>query len=215
MKSVALMSRKPGMTRADFRDYYEKNHTVLGMRYFEFRKYIRNHVVEPPEGAFDVFSEFWQADIPKVYAAMAGPIGDLMRKDGSKFIDRSQQRLANAVETLIAGAPRGVDPTPTPKTSLFLTMAPGADRSHFLDAVARWGAEIAEAAPDEIRRVTMDIIAPFENAPFPYDAIICLWHRKDAADIASAPPKEVVLAAKATLESCETPPDVLSKSYMG
>src|ERR1700735_3448463 len=89
VKTMVLMARRTDLTHAEFRDYYERNHTVLGMRYFEFRKYIRNYVIAPggEPVAFDVFSEFWQDSLPEVYAAMAGPVGDLMREDGNRFID--------------------------------------------------------------------------------------------------------------------------------
>jgi uncharacterized protein (TIGR02118 family) len=213
MKTVALMSRKPGMTRAEFRDYYETTHAVLGMRFFEFQKYIRNHVVEPSENCspFDTFSEFWQASLSEVHAAMSGPIGAIMRRDGSRFIDRSLQRLACAEEFLITGAPRGVDPLPARKTCLFLNVSRGLDRSEVLDAATRWGDEIAGAAADRIVRVTMDWIAPFETAAFPYDAILSIWPAQDAMDLRPAPlPDGIAVGAAASVEACETPPGVLA-----
>ena len=214
VKTLVLMSRRPDLTRTAFRDYYERNHTVLGMRYFRFRKYIRNHVVEPSEGPFDVLSEFWQDSLPEVYAAMSGPVGDLMREDGNRFIDRSQQRLASCEERLIAGPPRGVDPTPTRKQLLFLTAAQGIARQDFFDSVAGWGADLAEAAPTEVVRATMDRIAPFESAPFPYDAILSLWLASEPENICNlSPPIEVSLNATATVDACETPPAVLAATF--
>jgi uncharacterized protein (TIGR02118 family) len=216
VKTLVLMSRRTDLTRAAFRDYYERNHTVLGMRYFRFRKYIRNHVVAPDEGPFDVLSEFWQDSLPEVYAAMAGPVGDIMREDGNRFIDRSQQRLASCEERLLAGTPRGVDPTPTRKQLLFLTAGSGAMRQDFFQTVARWGAELAEAARGRIVRVTMDSIAPFEGAPFPYDAILSLWLSGEPKNIGNLlTPAEVSLDATATVDACETAPDVLAATFEG
>ncbi len=59
MKVVTLIQRKPGTTRAAFKDYYEKNHARLGTRYFPFDKYVRNHLdsSEPADVPFDVYME--------------------------------------------------------------------------------------------------------------------------------------------------------------
>ena len=48
MKSVCLLTRRAGTTREAFRDYYETQHCRLGMKYFPFAKYLRNHVSRHP-----------------------------------------------------------------------------------------------------------------------------------------------------------------------
>lgn len=60
-KVITLIPRKPGTTRAAFKDYYENNHAPLGTRYFPFDKYVRNHLVasHPEDLGFDVLMELW------------------------------------------------------------------------------------------------------------------------------------------------------------
>lgn len=217
-KTVALISRRADLTRPAFREYYETNHAFLGMRHFAFRKYLRNHVVDTAGAGpgFDVFSEFWNESIANAYATLASPIGDLMREDERRFMDQSKQRAARSTERLVAGPPRGIDPTPTRKQILVLTNDGDADRAAFFDMAARWGAALAAAAPGETHRITLDAITPFENAPFPCDAILSVWlaHARHGVTYGT-PPAGITLLAVATVESCETTPEVLAANYKG
>jgi len=215
-KTVALISRRNDLTRAQFRDYYETRHAPLGMRHFAFGKYLRNHVVGQGTEDFDVFSEFWHKSTAEAYAVNAGPVGAIFREDEARFMDTGRQRAANAEERLVAGQPRGVDPTPTAKTILLLTCAPGTGSAQFLDAIAGWGADLAKSSDGKVLRVTLDAITPFEHAPFPCDAILSLWLADGTGDIPlGAPPAGVTLDAVARVESCESPPELLAASYKG
>jgi uncharacterized protein (TIGR02118 family) len=217
-KTVALISRKEGSTRAAFRDYYETRHAMLGMRHFQFRKYLRNHVVAaPPDAGFDVFSEFWQDSVAAAYETMAGPVGDLMRGDERRFMDQSKQRAARAHERLVAGPPRRIDPTPTRKQILLLKRDDAADlgADAFADAAAKWGARLAEMAPSgRIVRVTLDAIEPFENSSFACDAVLGFWLAPGCEGIAFGDlPAGIVVRTAATVESCETAPEILAANY--
>ncbi len=68
LKLVFLLKRKPGMSVAAFRDYYESNHRVLGERALAgARRYVRRYVqlernpitLEAIELPFDVVTEIW------------------------------------------------------------------------------------------------------------------------------------------------------------
>jgi len=144
-KTIALISRRADLSREAFREYYETRHAFLGMKHFQFRKYLRNHVA-PGEDApgFDVFSEFWNVSVAKAYETMAGPIGEVMRADERNFMNQSKQRAARATEILLAGPTRVVDPVPTAKEILLLTRDPSADKAAFLTALAKKGEEIVK-----------------------------------------------------------------------
>ena len=215
-QTVSLISRKVGSTRAEFRNYYETRHSVLGMKNFQFRKYLRNHVVAaPPDAGFDVFSEFWQDSVAGAYETMAGPIGDVMREDEARFMDRSVQRAAKSHDRVVFGPPRGVDPTPTRKQILLLTRGSEIGAADFAAAAAKWGAKLGESPPvGRIVRVALDIIEPFENVGYPCDAVLSIWLGPSCDGIAFGdPPAGVSVKTAATVEACETPPEVLAASY--
>jgi uncharacterized protein (TIGR02118 family) len=61
-KFMVMMKRKPGITREEFRRYYEEVHAPAALKRFPIRKYVRNYVVVPPgapEPGFDCITEFW------------------------------------------------------------------------------------------------------------------------------------------------------------
>jgi len=69
-KILLLMKRRPGMTHAEFRDYYENRHVPLAMRHgggVELLKYVRRYIEPQVHGefgdggelAYDVITELW------------------------------------------------------------------------------------------------------------------------------------------------------------
>jgi len=99
-KSIALMKRKPGLSREHFIDYYENHHVPLIRSLLpEVCGYRRNFI--DGEGAFvgpdavvpeyDVITELWYADRAAYDSAMARhaqpEIGDRIRDDERKFLD--------------------------------------------------------------------------------------------------------------------------------
>jgi hypothetical protein len=72
-KYVALVKRKPGTTKEQFRDYYESTHSKLGEKYFPpyAIKYQRRYLepmpspLKPGQAAgpdYDCIAEFWFPD---------------------------------------------------------------------------------------------------------------------------------------------------------
>jgi uncharacterized protein (TIGR02118 family) len=79
-KLLIFLKRKPGMSVADFRDYYENRHVPLCMHYMAgVERYVRRYL-EPREGAsemdFDVITELWFKD-----RAMVDIVLDTMSRD--------------------------------------------------------------------------------------------------------------------------------------
>jgi hypothetical protein len=101
-----MVRRKIGLSRNEFREYYESNHVPLALRLLPFfseykrnypdqnEKYAPVHVVNAAaEPGFDVITEICfesRADYDRMLVALADPeIGRLMAEDEDKFIDRS------------------------------------------------------------------------------------------------------------------------------
>ncbi len=105
-KSIALLKRKPGLSREAFIDYYENRHVPLIRSLLpQICGYRRNFIC--PEGAyinaaaaerdFDVITEIWFADLAAYNAAMAlsaqPEIGQRIAEDEENFLDRSHTRM--------------------------------------------------------------------------------------------------------------------------
>lgn len=180
MKSSSLLSRRPGSSRAQFREHYETHHAQLGMRYFPFLKYVRNHLTRTSEDVdFDCISEFWQEDIALSLAIMTSPIGDVMREDERCFMDRGKTRPCEAHESVVFGAPRAVDPTPTRKRMILLECDPGIEPKVLVRDAAAWAIKSA-AHTSAVTRISVDTAASFPGArSFPFAAIVSIWPATD------------------------------------
>ena len=80
LKQVTLLKRKPGLSRAEFIDYYERHHSKLAERFlWRATRYQRRYVqpcVNPITGDaaeldFDVVMEIWWASRPDFDLTMA------------------------------------------------------------------------------------------------------------------------------------------------
>jgi len=80
IKLVTLLTKKPGLSRAEFIEHYETHHRKIGEKYLSGfavkyqRRYLTvadaaNHA--PTELPFDVLMEIWFPDQPAMDAAMA------------------------------------------------------------------------------------------------------------------------------------------------
>ena len=100
IKLMLLVRRKAGMSRADFRAYYEATHAPLAAGVMaKCVKYVRNFVAEEPTGPadFDVITEFW-FDVAGPYAVSRGELADtsthaLLAQDEERFMDRDSMRV--------------------------------------------------------------------------------------------------------------------------
>ncbi|MFO8010896.1 MAG: EthD domain-containing protein [Dehalococcoidia bacterium] len=97
IKTIALLKRKPGISREEFARHYEEVHAPMAIKLLTvFRKYVRNHVVEVPgvEGPdFDCVSEFWfdsVEDAMEVQEILQSDAARELREDEASFIDSSK-----------------------------------------------------------------------------------------------------------------------------
>jgi uncharacterized protein (TIGR02118 family) len=105
-KVIALLSKKPGLSRDEFIEYYETKHVPLIRRLLpQIQEYRRSFLdlngaiiaaeVSPPD--FDVVTEFWFADRAAYEGTLATygdpSVGDTIRQDEENFLDRSKMRF--------------------------------------------------------------------------------------------------------------------------
>ncbi len=215
MKSVCLLSHRPGSTRAAFRDYYENNHFRLGSRYFPFRKYVRNHVLSSVDDVdFDVLTEFFFDDGIDVAAVHSGRVREILDEDEKRFMDQRLIRPAGAEEVLLSGSARDIAPAGTRRQLLMLKAADAS--AAFRDAASAWGRQLA-AAHDQLQRVSVDYIqvqAASDQGRFPFDAVLSLWLPAEADALRGlSPPAAIELQADVLTEVCESPPELLRELY--
>ena len=215
MKSVCLLTRRAGTAREAFRDYYETQHCRLGMKYFPFAKYLRNHVLAASaEIDFDCVSEFYFDPERGGGDLMATPVGDILRADERKFMDQGLIRPAIAEESILAGPPRDVAAPGTQRQLLMLDPADGAADEAFFAAVCDWG--LALGAAPGVMRVSLDRTTPFTPGAggFPWRAMLSLWLTPGAAPAQFAPPPAALGVGVALLaDVCESPPELIRALY--
>jgi uncharacterized protein (TIGR02118 family) len=103
IKLIAVLSKKPGLSRDDFINYYETGHVPLIRKMIpQLQEYRRNYVdpngilVAPGMTApdFDVVTEFWFADRAALEEALATytatSAGEIIRRDEENFLDRGK-----------------------------------------------------------------------------------------------------------------------------
>ncbi len=213
MKVVTLIPRRPDITRAAFKAYYENNHAPLGSRYFPFEKYVRNHLVSstPEDVGFDVLMESW-LDRGKALASLTGETGRIFDEDEARFMNAPPRPEGfDSVEHVVQGPPRGVDPRGVRKIAWFLA-ADGVSKNAFLHKAADWGKALAAEA--KATRVVIDDVAPGHKAAlFTGDAVLTLWVDEGATAPAVPPPEGVAVQAVLVLDSQETTPEELEANF--
>ncbi|MDO8862971.1 EthD domain-containing protein [Haliea sp. E1-2-M8] len=214
MKSVCLLSHRPGSTREAFREYYETSHSRLGSRYFPFSKYVRNHVVSSAgEVDFDVITEFFFDDGVDVAGVHSGRVREILDEDEKRFMDQRLIRPAGSEEMLLSGSARDIAPAGTQRQMLMLTHA--GDAGNFRDAVNSWGKQLAEEGG--LPRVSVDYTqahAPSGEGRFPFDAVLSLWLPENGGALSGlSPPAALELRADVLTEVCESTPELLRELY--
>ena len=98
IKSMALIKRKPGLSREEFIQHYEEVHAPLALKHFPtFKRYVRNHIIALPgteEPDFDCITEIWFEDkegamaVTEALGDYKTEIGRIFLADEEKFMDR-------------------------------------------------------------------------------------------------------------------------------
>lgn len=103
-KLIELIGRKGGMTRGEFRDYYEQHHAPLAISHFGhlFATYTRNYIDPPLEGRaaspYDVVTEIVFHDDAAMaemcaMAAADPALSATIAADEERFMDRASTSM--------------------------------------------------------------------------------------------------------------------------
>lgn len=204
LSNVALIVRRPDVTRREFRDHYESVHAPLAIPYMQgLVRYVRNHLqacLVGGEPGFDVFSEFTFGSLDaalEMQKLLASERGDPLKQDERTFMDVERNRFFVVAQPQLV-----VDGAPTPGDYVKLVAAVK------LDDPSRFSAEtlapLLEAAGGPVRCVTHEVLGGPHGKP--YDALGFLWFPKRRWDPAAfsgwRPACETALLAR--VEECES-----------
>ncbi len=116
IKTITLLKRRPDMSVADFRSYYESQHVLLGLKYTrpEALRYTRRYLTtlggsQDNDACFDVAMELWFADrdaLDRVLERLQQPaIAAEIAADEALLFDRQQTRFLVIDEEIDSIAP--------------------------------------------------------------------------------------------------------------
>jgi uncharacterized protein (TIGR02118 family) len=99
VKVLALLKRKPGLSRNEFLQYWEQEHARYVRALPGVRRYRQNHAIEHRmDWPYDGAAEVWFDDVRDVARAFEGPAADAMRADELNFIGEMVWLLVNERE---------------------------------------------------------------------------------------------------------------------
>lgn len=95
IKRISMLTRKSGMTRREFSDYWLNVHGPFVQKLPNVIRYVQNHIVDDahrhdlPTGgqSVDGFVEFWFESVEAMDACFASPEAKTAFADGAKFIE--------------------------------------------------------------------------------------------------------------------------------
>ena len=95
IKVVTLLFKKPGLSKDEFRDYYENHHRQLGEKYLapHALRYVRRYPILAGDGAddseFDVMMEVWFEN----YHAMESAMGEMTTEIAQAELSEDEEKL--------------------------------------------------------------------------------------------------------------------------
>jgi len=96
-KVVVLLSKKPEMSRDDFRRYWRDVHGPMGQRMPGVRRYVQNHVTA--DGApFDGIAEMWFDTPAAMQAAFTSEAAQEAARDVANFLAGQHVIVVEEVE---------------------------------------------------------------------------------------------------------------------
>ncbi len=157
-KRISLKTRRPDLSRLEFRAHYEGVHVPLGLEFidrFRWRRYRRNHVLSSrgaPIG-FDCFAEFW-VDEDEDDSALAEFVKSaefqVLNDDDERFLDVRQRVSFDVQESLLVG------PADDQKDGGTLAVALR-DGAKPVDSGRAVAARIVDALGSQVVRATLDV----------------------------------------------------------
>jgi len=109
IKSVTLLTRKPGLTHEQFMRHWVEIHAPLALKVPGIRHYVQTHLLEErtrpdipsSEAEIDGIAELWYDDRESMRKALASPEGKALYADGALFI--GQVKTYTTQELIVIG----------------------------------------------------------------------------------------------------------------
>jgi len=107
IKSIVVARRKPGLSREEYNNYWEKVHGPLAARNIPgLRRYVQNHLVDIPGMEYDGDGvvEMWYDNVDAYLKSMKylqSAAGKALMEDGDKFADMSGAKVWIVEEHII------------------------------------------------------------------------------------------------------------------
>jgi hypothetical protein len=118
-KILLFMKRRPGLTMAEFVDYYENHHVPLALKYgSSMTGYTRRYLTPQPNAAtgqneelpYDVITELSYDDETTFQRTLAylsrSAMPDEIVEDEKRLFDRAKQRMATVIEHSTQAKPK-------------------------------------------------------------------------------------------------------------
>ncbi|MCS5637737.1 MAG: EthD domain-containing protein [Myxococcota bacterium] len=185
IRTVSFIQRRAGIDRRQFRDHYENEHVPLATsRLVGLRHYVRNHPIEAysMEGhAFDAISEFEYADraaFEATLALLAGPDGEPLRRDETKFMEKAGNSYFRADRFVVGGLGRP-QPGSAPKAMVLFRGREGASRGDLAERAREVGASLC--GHREVNHVELDVAREGDPLGAPaWEVLLHAWYERDA-----------------------------------
>ncbi|QIB51539.1 EthD domain-containing protein [Pseudomonas sp. OIL-1] len=212
MKAVSLLVRKPDISRAAFRAYYERHYCLLAMQHFPFRRYVRNHLLENDDRfGFDCISEFGLAEEFRRVPLMGSRSRQLMEADELEFMQPELIRVAAAEEHILFAADSH-GPSQQRQVLLFRDEGPGPGPQGLKQGIETLGAELLRQL-DSVSEMKLDLLTSDPAQPFPFDAL--LWIRTEGTDGFPLKPGTIPgLVGSLAVMTCASSEDELKERFV-
>jgi uncharacterized protein (TIGR02118 family) len=182
--NLALIVRRPDVTRREFRDHYEDIHAPLALPLMQgLKRYLRNHVqvaLDGVEPAFDVLSQFTFESVEvaaRMQSVLQSEAGKVIHEDEATFMDppRNSFFAISQPQVVIDGAAGAGEFV---KIVAAAKAPAGADASQYRAHFAReMLAPLLEASSGVLRCEIHDVLGGPHGKP--YDSVAFVWYAKD------------------------------------
>lgn len=178
-KRLSIKTRRPDLSRSEFRHYYETRHVPLGLSFidhFKWLRYVRNHVLSSRGGliTFDCYAEFWvadDADDEALYRFLRSEDFRRLDLDDRQFLDISR-RLSFEVREMVLLSDESAAPEQGNKA--VLVWKQGANPREVAEVVA---SRIVNAMASRLRRAVLDVALPPLPEEAPFDVFLSLEYQ--------------------------------------
>jgi uncharacterized protein (TIGR02118 family) len=109
IKVVYCVTKKAGLTDAEFFHYWEKVHGPIGARIPGLRRLVQSHrlIVRGEKHDYDGVAELWFNDLEALRAARQSPEWKASTEDEGNFIDHNKVACFVSEERIIMGELKG------------------------------------------------------------------------------------------------------------